>query len=200
MVEAARLFGASRGVDELRTFYEEKCGFTDFLMTPDKDLTGATIALLEDMKFVVEQPWGPSVSRALTLAERSRVMTPEAFAVQNEIALLDQDHRRRLWNARFSGDANSEEALDYMLQNFARRTERPAGSNEPGEDFDREMEPIGRKVQRRVLESDKAIQVDAAESGALKRLNKFRDRVKQSRVKDEMEGVMYNQLVRTSQY
>ena len=65
------------------------------------------------------------------------------------------DLRRRTWATRFAGDANEEVTLDYLLENFGRRTEKVRQVNTTGVEFDREHEPIGRQVQRRVLISDR---------------------------------------------
>jgi hypothetical protein len=199
-IDAARLVQLSRDLDELRTLYEEKCGFADFHMTTDKDLTGATMVHLEDLKRVSTEPWGPQLLRCTIDAQRTEAMGEAAFTVYRELMDLDRDRRRRAWAARFTGSANEEQTLDYMLQNFARRPERAGSANEPGEDFDREKEPIGRSVQRRVLDSDKSAAKSFASASAPSKLEAFAQRVKSQRTKDLLDDVKYNQMIRTSQF
>ena len=160
-VDAARLFHLPfRTVDDCRSLFEEKCAFPDFMRTPDKVITAAVLCLLDDIKRVVDGngDWGVQLSGAVTDLQRREAIGDDAFKVWQALEGLILDRRRRLWMSRFVGDVHEEKALDHMLSNFARRTERPEAdsSNATGMEFDREQEPIGRKVQRRVLESDKA--------------------------------------------
>ncbi|RNC54545.1 hypothetical protein TcCL_ESM08012 [Trypanosoma cruzi] len=83
-------------------------------------------------------------------------MGREAFLVYRHIEDAILDKRRRIWATRFAGEANEESTLDYLLENFGRRTEQTRNVGTTGVEFDREQEPIGRQVQRRVLDSDKA--------------------------------------------
>lgn len=166
-VNAARLLQNTRHhPDRVRAFFEEKCGFVDFMNTPDKVITGAVLAYLEELRRVcVETSWGASLARALTDVEKARVMGDGAFLVYRHIEDAVLDKKRKAWTARFSGEANEEHTLDYLLENFGRRVGSTSSASSSaasanvgttGEEFDREQEPIGRQVQRRVLDSDKA--------------------------------------------
>lgn len=165
-VNAARLLQNTRHhPDRVRAFFEEKCGFADFMNTPDKVITGAVLAYLEELRrLCVETTWGAPLARALTDVEKARVMGDGAFLVYRHIEDAVIDKKRKAWTARFSGEANEEHTLDYLLENFGRRvgssssgaSTSSANVGTTGEEFDREQEPIGRQVQRRVLDSDKA--------------------------------------------
>ena len=212
-IDAARfIHHTSREKEEIRRFYEEKCGLLDFYHTNDKTLTAITIAQFADLKVLCgyeltaddlppvtdgmreavgvqkkltggdndEQPdldrgdniyssvvkvdatkyadWGHKLCMALTDVEKERVMGTEAFNLWKELEDMDLELRHEKWINRFSGststDAKDEKTLDFMLSNFAKRPERVLDPAAKGEEFDRETEPIGRKVQRRVLDSD----------------------------------------------
>lgn len=169
-IDAARFLQNSRHhPDRVRAFFEEKCGFQDFMNTPDKMITGAVLAyLLELQRLCRETSWGAPLARALTDAEKAKVMGYASFIVYRHLEDAIIDKKRKAWVARFSGEANEEHTLDYLLENFGRRvgstsTTATGSSSCPaanvgtaGEEFDREQEPIGRQVQRRVLDSDKA--------------------------------------------
>jgi len=157
-VEAARLLQNSRhNVERVRAFFEEKCGFHDFMHTPDKEITAAVLCYLQELRRVcVETEWGTPLARCLTDAERATVMGRDAFLVYRLIEDAILDKKRRLWAARFAGDAHEESTLDYLLENFGRRPERQKNTGTLGVEFDREQEPIGRSVQRRVVDADKA--------------------------------------------
>jgi hypothetical protein len=198
LVDGARMLQLCRDVSEIRSLFEEKCGFSDFHMTTDKDLTGGLLAFLRDLKTVASAESGVALLSATIDAQRATAMGEVIYAAYRELMDMDRDKRRRLWAARFSGEANEEKTLDYMLQQFARRTDRPGGSNEPGEDFDRETEPIGRHVQRRVLESDVASVKSFTSASSKSRIDKFAQRVKARRTNDLLEDVKYNQLVRNA--
>lgn len=199
-VDAARLLYTLRDLDEVRLFYEEKCGFGDFHRTTDKQLTAATLTQIADLQTIAAQEWGPALLRCTIDVERSDAMGETAFAVFRELVDIDRDVRRRQWNSRFTEQANEEKTLDYMLQNFSRRTERFSSVNEPGEDFDREREPIGRNTQRRVLESDIASAKTFAGAEPKSRLERFMQRVRERRHKDATTDVKYNQLVRDARF
>lgn len=157
-IEAARLFHNTRhGADRVRAFYEEKCGFHDFLYTPDKTITAAVLCCLTEMqRLCTETAWGEQLAECRTDVERARVMGRDAFVVYRHIEDAVLDAKRRRWAARFSGEAREETTLDYLLENFGRRPERQKNVGTSGVEFDREQEPIGRQVQRRVLNTDKA--------------------------------------------
>lgn len=157
-VEAARLLANTRDSPErVRSFFEEKCGFHDFMYTPDKIITGAVWSYLAELRrLCTETPWGAALARSLTDVERVQAIGRDAFVVYKHIEEAIMDKKRRTWAARFAGEANEENTLDYLLENFGRRTSRSSNVGTTGEEFDREQEPIGRQVQRRVLDSDKA--------------------------------------------
>lgn len=157
-VEAARLLQNTRHSPErARAFFEEKCGFHDFMYTPDKTITAAVLCYLAELRRVcTETAWGTDLAKCLTDVERVRVMGRDAFVVYRHIEDAILDKKRRLWAARFAGQSHEESTLDYLLENFGRRAERPRNVGTTGVEFDREQEPIGRQVQRRVLDSDKA--------------------------------------------
>lgn len=166
-IDAARLLQNTRHhPDRVRAFFEEKCGFQDFMNTPDKIITGAVLAYLAELRrLCVETSWGAPLARALTDMERAKVMGYEAFLVYRHMEDAILDKKRKAWAARFSGEASEEHTLDYLLENFGRRVGSTSSASSSstsanvgtmGEEFDREQEPIGRQVQRRVLDSDKA--------------------------------------------
>lgn len=194
-VDAARLLRVGRSLDELKTLYEEKCGLVDFNNTSDKVLTAITLAHLEDLKAIVESgEWGPALCYASSDHERLEVMGETAFRVLRELLDTDRDHRRRVWIARFAGEANEEKALDFMLQNFARRAESPTMANQVANEFDRESEPIGRDVQRRIIDADRQITADSGIAAATDRLNEFRARLKRKRVASVQDMLKKNQM------
>ncbi|KAK7194936.1 hypothetical protein NESM_000416100 [Novymonas esmeraldas] len=157
-VDAARLLLNTRHSPErVRAFFEEKCGFHDFMYTPDRTITAAVLCYLSELRRVcTETPWGAALATCLTDVERVRVMGRDAFIVYRHIEDAILDKKRRLWAGRFAGEAHEESTLDYLLENFGRRAERQRNVGTTGVEFDREQEPIGRQVQRRVLDSDKA--------------------------------------------
>ena len=157
-IDAARMLQNTRHSPErVRAFYEEKCGFHDFMYTPDKTITAAVLCYLTELRRIcVETAWGADLARCLTDVERVQVMGRDAFVVYRQIEDAILDKKRRLWASRFAGEAHEESTLDYLLENFGRRTERPKNVGTTGVEFDREQEPIGRQVQRRVLDADKA--------------------------------------------
>lgn len=158
-IEAARLLHHTRDdVERVRSFFEEKCGWSKgFMYTPNKVITGAVMSYLRELqRLCTETTWGRALAGCTTDIERIDVMGRDAFIVYKliEDALLDK--RRRAWASRFSGEAKEETTLDYLLENFGRRTVNPKNVNTTGEEFDREQEPIGRQVQRRVVSADKS--------------------------------------------
>lgn len=157
-VDAARLFQNTRhDPDRVRAFFEEKCGFHDFMYTPDKVITAGVLSYLEEMRrLCVETPWGAALARCVTDVERLQVMGRDAFMVYKIIEDTILDKKRRLWATRFAGEANEEATLDYLLENFGRRPERQRNVGSTGVEFDREQEPIGRQVQRRIVDADRA--------------------------------------------
>ena len=174
-VEFARILRNTRDdPTRVRRFYEEKCNFDDFMTTPDKEITAAVIAYWLEVKQVLElREWAQPMMNCKSDLERQAIMGPEAFAVYRTLEDSILDFRRRKWSTRFNGEANEEKTLDYMLENFGRRTEKPhAGrANITGEEFDREFEPIGRNVQRRIIGADKSmddIDMDAKRKGMFK--------------------------------
>lgn len=162
-VEAARLFtNTAQSADQVRAFYEEKCGFHDFMYTSDKEITGAVLNLLTFMKRVCgETAWGRPLAQARTNWERQKVMGPLAFGVYRQVESAVLEKKRKAWADRFSGEAKEETTLDYLLENFGRRVTSTGTVGSTGEEYDREQEPIGRQVQRRVLDSDKAEKLSA---------------------------------------
>ncbi|CAD2221110.1 hypothetical protein, conserved [Angomonas deanei] len=156
-IDAARLFQNTRhDENRVRAFFEEKCGFHDFMYTPDKEITAAVLCYLNEVRrLCTETEWGKPLALCLTDVERLEVMGRDSFVVYKLIEDSILDKKRRLWATRFAGDSNEESTLDYLLENFGRRTERQSNVGTTGVEFDREQEPIGRQVQRRVLDSDK---------------------------------------------
>ncbi|KAG8344522.1 hypothetical protein ERJ75_000461500 [Trypanosoma vivax] len=156
-VEALRLLENTRhDARRVRSFYEEKCGFTDFMYTPDKTITAATLCYLQELRRIcTETEWGKPLALTLTDLERVNIVGREAFVVYRVIEDAILESKRRAWAARFAGDAKEESTLDYLLENFGRRTEQTRNVGTTGTEFDREQEPIGRQVQRRVLDADK---------------------------------------------
>lgn len=52
-VEAARMLQNTRhDVHRIRAFYEQKCGFHDFMYTPDKTITAAVLSYLSELHHV----------------------------------------------------------------------------------------------------------------------------------------------------
>lgn len=160
-VDFARLLHNTRDDQtRLRRFYEEKCGFRDFMNTNDKTITGAVINCLQDMQRMIgAYDWAKKMASAKSEVEWEAIMGPEAYGLYTNIEESILDKRRRTWATRFSGEANEEKALDYMLENFGRRSNKAATDvrkvNNEGNEYDREFEPVGRNIQRRVLGSDK---------------------------------------------
>ncbi|EPY22909.1 hypothetical protein STCU_08050 [Strigomonas culicis] len=156
-IDAARMLQNTRhDANRVRAFYEEKCGFHDFMYTPDKEITAAVLCYLEELQRVCrETEWGTPLALALTDVERLDAMGRDAFVVYRHIEDAILDKKRRLWSSRFAGEANEETTLDYLLENFGRRMERQKDVGTSGVEFDREQEPIGRQVQRRVVDADK---------------------------------------------
>nr|CCC93287.1 conserved hypothetical protein [Trypanosoma congolense IL3000] len=157
-VDALRLLENTRhDPARVRSFYEEKCGFFDFMYTSDKVITAAVLCYLQEVhRICTETEWGKPLARCLTDLERVKVMGNDAFILYRHIEDAILDRKRRVWATRFAGEANEESTLDYLLENFGRRTEQTRNVGTTGTEFDREQEPIGRQVQRRVLDSDKA--------------------------------------------
>lgn len=157
-IDAARMLQNTRhDVARVRAYFEEKCGFHDFMNTPDKTITAAVLCYLEELRRICEETtWGAALVRCVTDVERFRVMGQQSFAVYRLIEDVIWEKKRRLWARRFAGPANEESTLDYLLENFGRRTEQRRGTGTTGYEFDREQEPIGRQVQRRVLDADKS--------------------------------------------
>lgn len=160
-VDFARLLHNTRDdITRLRRFYEEKCGFRDFMLMNDKAITGAVINCIQDMhRMVSEHSWARAMLNAKSELEWQNIMGSSAFSLYRNVEECILDKRRRTWATRFSGEANEEKALDYLLENFGRRTGKVSGNqgttNAEGAEYDREYEPVGRNIQRRVLGSDK---------------------------------------------
>ncbi|CAJ1024343.1 hypothetical protein, conserved [Leishmania lindenbergi] len=157
-IDAARLLQNTRhSAERVRAFFEEKCGFHDFMYTPDKTITAAVLCYLTELRRIcTETAWGADLAKCLTDVERVQVMGRDAFIVYRHIEDAILEKKRRLWAGRFAGESHEESTLDYLLENFGRRADRPRNVGTTGVEFDREQEPIGRQVQRRVLDSDKA--------------------------------------------
>lgn len=157
-VEACRLLHwSSRDAEQAREFFAEKCGFVDFMMTGDKILTAASMAQLRALQTLSQnQEWGLPLCLALTDREKAEAIGVEAFSVWREFEDICIDRRRRLFTHRHTSPANEEKTLDFLLQQFARRPQREAFKEKStmGGEFDREVEPIGRSTQRRILSSD----------------------------------------------
>lgn len=157
-VEACRLLHwCSRDSDQAREFFAEKCGFVDFMMTTDKILTAASIAQLKTIQSIaLNHEWGLPLCLALTDKEKAAAIGIEAYSAWREFEDLCIDRRRRAFTQRHAAPANEEKTLDFLLQQFARRPQRESLQEKAtlGSEFDRETEPIGRGVQRRVLASD----------------------------------------------
>lgn len=166
-ISAAYLLNNTRhDANRVRSFYEEKCGFSSFAVTPDKAITGAVLAYLADMTTIcVEREWGRGLATALSDPQREAAIGPEAFRVYKTIEELTLDRRRRMWATRFAGDANEERALDYMLESFGKRQTSERNKGSLGQEFDREKEPIGRQVQRRVVDADRSHSLANARKG-----------------------------------
>ena len=156
-VEAIRLFhNCSSEIAWVRRYIQEKTGIEDFMKTPDKELTRITEVLLGEMLRVVDEyPWGKELAQCTTMYEYKMVAGDIAHSVAKQIEDASLNRRREKWNSRFSGEGKEEQQLDFMLQNMAQRTNVTQDSNNFGQEFDREKEPIGRDTQRRVLYSDK---------------------------------------------
>lgn len=156
-IDAARMLDNTRHDPvRVRRFYEEKCGFADFMRTNDKTITSAAMAYATDLlQLTTTQEWARPLAQAVNDLTRFQVMGPTAYRVYRVTEDLILDKQRRQWATRFAGEANEEASLDYLLENFGRRPERLKSAGAPGAEFDREQEPIGRQVQRRVLDSDK---------------------------------------------
>jgi hypothetical protein len=156
-VEAARLlFNTTREVEATQRYFEEKCGWPSFGHTNDKTITAGVLGYLGDLRAIATQEtWGQPLCYAQVDAEREKVLGSVAFRAWRHMEDMQLDLRRQLWAGRFSGESNEEKQLDFVLQNLSKRTQSPGtGPNTMGEEFDREYEPIGRSVQRRVLTSD----------------------------------------------
>mmetsp|Transcript_11575 Transcript_11575/g.13329 ORF Transcript_11575/g.13329 Transcript_11575/m.13329 type:complete len:546 (+) Transcript_11575:111-1748(+) len=159
-VDAARmLFNTRDEVERVRRFYEEKCGFQDLMNTPDKQITGAAISYVRTLRELcdgssVGGTWGKELALSLSDLERYKAIGAVAYRVYRSIEDLVLDKQRRAWATRFAGETNEEASLDYLLENFGRRTQPQKTVGSMGGEFDREQEPIGRQVQRRVLDSD----------------------------------------------
>lgn len=127
------------------------------MYTPDKVITGAVLAYLADLRMVCTQrpTWGPELAKAVNDAQIEAAIGGDAFRVYKLAEDLALDKRRRMWATRFAGEANEERTLDYMLENFGRRTQKEGNRGSMGTEFDREHEPIGRNVQRRVIDADR---------------------------------------------
>lgn len=160
-VDFARLLHNTRDdITRVRRFYEEKCGFRDFMNTSDKVITGAVINCLQDMRRMVRSfGWARQMMAARSELEWEKAMGKEAYDLYTNLEESILDKRRRTWATRFSGEANEEKALDFMLENFGRRSSKGSTDvhtvNSEGAEYDREREPVGRNIQRRVLGSDK---------------------------------------------
>lgn len=168
-VDSCRLLHwCSRDVEQARQFFMEKCNFVDFMMTSDKVLTAASLCQLRAIKAIAASTateWGLPLCLSVTDKEKEEAIGVDAFAVWREFEDLCLDRSRRIFTQRFSEPASEEKTLDHLLTQFARRPNRTdRDPNALGAEYDREVEPIGRTVQRRVLSSDVVNQ-----SGAIKR-------------------------------
>ena len=166
-VSAARMLNNTRHEPTLvRNFYEEKCGFSNFMQTPDKTITGAVLAYLADLRTIcVDRDWGKTLAASLSDQHREAAIGADAFRVYKAIEELTLDKKRRMWATRFAGDANEERALDYMLESFGKRQTSEKNRGTLGQEFDREHEPIGRNVQRRVVDADRSHSLATARKG-----------------------------------
>uniref|UniRef100_A0A146L315 Uncharacterized protein n=1 Tax=Lygus hesperus TaxID=30085 RepID=A0A146L315_LYGHE len=86
-VDAARLLENTRHDEaRVRAFYEEKCGFVDFMCTPDKAITAAVLCYVKELQHLVtHEEWGLALAKAVTDHDRVRVMGHESFAVYKSI-------------------------------------------------------------------------------------------------------------------
>ncbi|KAH9597716.1 hypothetical protein LSM04_008531 [Trypanosoma melophagium] len=169
-VEALRLLENTRyDAGRVRSFLEEKCGFADFSRTPDAVITAAVLCALQELRRVAcETPWGPAAIamkgeglwRRREEKKEEQVGADQVGELAVEVTRCVEgalrDKRRRLWATRFAADAREESTLDFLLENFGRRAEPARNAGTTGTEFDREQEPIGRQVQRRVVDADKA--------------------------------------------
>lgn len=156
-VEACRLIHWScRDTDQAREYFSEKCGFVDFMMTSDKILTAASMSQLKTIQQLASNhEWGLPLCLALTDKEKADAVGVESYSIWREFEDLCIDRRRRMFTQRHTAPASEEKTLDFLLQQFAKRPQRGGGEKGTlGSEFDRESEPIGRAVQRRVLASD----------------------------------------------
>jgi hypothetical protein len=187
-INAAYLLQNTRhDANRIRSFYEEKCGFSSFSVTPDRTITGAVLAYLADLQTIcVERDWGRALAEALSDKQREAAIGSDAFRVYKAIEELTLDRRRRMWATRFAGDANEERALDYMLESFGKRQTTDRNKGSLGQEFDREKEPIGRHIQRRVVDADR--------SHSLAALRKGRGRVRAADTDAAFRGLHEKQL------
>jgi hypothetical protein len=166
-ITAAHMLNSLRhDANRVRSFYEEACGFSSFSVTPDRVITGAVLAFLQDLRtLAADRDWGKALAEAISDQQRETAIGSEAFGVYKAIEELTLDRRRRLWSTRFAGDANEERALDYLLEGFGKRSVPQRSTGSLGNEFDREKEPIGRNVQRRVVDADRSHSLAAARKG-----------------------------------
>jgi hypothetical protein len=167
-VDAARMLHNTRHeAERVRRFYEEKCGLLDFNNTSDKEITAAALSYIRSLRGLMAgdatSAWGRSVAECTSDYELYQSLGKTAYHAYRLSEDLILDKRRRMWATRFAGEANEEASLDYLLENFGRRPERRrGGTSSMGGEFDREQEPIGRNVQRRVLDSDRQSTLSSA--------------------------------------
>ncbi|CUG92014.1 Hypothetical protein, putative [Bodo saltans] len=164
-VDAARMLTNTRhDAERVRRFYEEKCGYLDFMNTSDKEITASVLSYVRSLRGLMysgeegnasSSAWARPLAECTSDHEMFTVLGKTAYHAYRLTEDLILDKRRRMWSSRFAGEANEESSLDYLLENFGKRPERQRHASSMGTEFDREQEPIQRTVQRRVLDSDK---------------------------------------------
>lgn len=193
LVDAARLLNNTRHEEErVRRYYEEKCGMMDFMNTGDKEITAAAISYVRSLRSIATNPLTQALPACLSDYELFQAMGKQAYHAYRLTEDLILDKRRRQWATRFAGEANEEASLDYLLENFGRRKERMRNQMSVGGEFDRETEPIGRNVQRRVLDSDKKSSLAEARKSKGRIFNRKRDAVSnlhQKQLQNAMFGI-----------
>lgn len=175
-VDAARMLNNTRHDPErVRRFYEEKCGYLDFMNTSDKEITAAALSYVRTLRGLMygstsngasssssTASWARPLAECTSDHEMFRVLGKTAYGAYRFTEDMILDKRRRMWATRFAGEANEESSLDYLLENFGRRSEKLRHQASMGSEFDREQEPIGRQVKRRVLDSDRSSSLSVA--------------------------------------
>jgi hypothetical protein len=201
-VDAARMLTNTRHDPErVRRFYEEKCGFLDFMNTGDKEITAAVLSYTRSLRGLMyaadgstsqsTSEWARPLAECTSDHEMFGVLGNTAYHAYRLTEDLILDKRRRMWASRFAGDANEESSLDYLLENFGKRPERLRHASSMGTEFDREQEPIQRTVQRRVLDSDRTSTLAEARKTKGRVFNKSRTSAFSMLHEKQMQNTVY---------